>query len=127
MKKAACLLIVDPHNGLLRVTNRRNSTKVGLPGGKADEGETPFQTAVRETYEETWLHYGSETPIMEYVGVDGEYEVHTFLLFDWVKIDRCIGEEGIESWMTTWEELISNSDFPEYNRKLKEAYDQLLK
>lgn len=34
-------------------TNRTDGT-IGLPGGKCDPGETPVETAIRESYEEGW-------------------------------------------------------------------------
>lgn len=46
-------LIVIQNSKILMVT--RKDGKIGIPGGKKEEGEIPIFTAVRETYEETGL------------------------------------------------------------------------
>jgi hypothetical protein len=38
-----------------RAADRGEAGKIGLPGGKADPGETPVETALRESAEEGWV------------------------------------------------------------------------
>lgn len=40
-------------DGYICGTTRTDGT-IGLPGGKCDPGETPVETAIRESYEEGW-------------------------------------------------------------------------
>ena len=131
MKRAACLLIVNPHTDMVRVVNRRGSTQVGMPGGKVEANEWPIVAAVRETHEECGIFYDfllnelSRQPL--YVAMDGEFEVHTFLVFDWTHNERSDGcEDDISSYMTTWDDLCANSPFVEYNAAVKLAYESLV-
>lgn len=61
-------LIERPH-GLTVILTRRADTlrmhtgQVALPGGRRDPGETPWQTAVREAYEEIGLDPALVTPM----------------------------------------------------------------
>lgn len=62
-KAAAVLLgLVEREEGLTVLLTRRSDTlrshtgQVALPGGRQDDGETPWQTALREAEEEVGLH-----------------------------------------------------------------------
>jgi 8-oxo-dGTP pyrophosphatase MutT (NUDIX family) len=62
IRKAAIAIIQHPNNPELYLgVTRGKSDKIGLPGGKIEEGETPWEAVVREVYEETNLEvlYGS--------------------------------------------------------------------
>lgn len=53
MKTAVCSLIMNGGTTVLCVTRKDNKSDWGLPGGKSDDNESPVDTAVRETAEET--------------------------------------------------------------------------
>lgn len=53
MKKASVVIITK--GNLVLAIDRSNSGQIGLPGGKAEIGEEPKLTAIRECYEETGL------------------------------------------------------------------------
>ncbi len=52
---------------------RRHSGQVAFPGGRAEPGETPLETALRETWEEIGLHRDFIRP----VGMGDTYETGT--------------------------------------------------
>lgn len=52
LPQAACALI-KYEGKILAVSRRDDPTKWGLPGGKVNPGESPYDAAVRETEEET--------------------------------------------------------------------------
>lgn len=52
MKKAVFVVCTDGQT--ICATTRENGNKIGLPGGKSEEGESLFQTAIRESFEEGW-------------------------------------------------------------------------
>jgi 8-oxo-dGTP pyrophosphatase MutT (NUDIX family) len=54
----AVFVVARAGNGLAattRAADRGEAGRIGLPGGKVDEGETAVQAAVRESAEEGWL------------------------------------------------------------------------
>lgn len=57
---AAVLLVKRSDGKILTVSRGRDLTDWGNPGGKIDEGETPAEAAIRETWEETGLHFAPE-------------------------------------------------------------------
>lgn len=77
-KEAACVLIMTTNGKILMVT-RKESDKLGLPGGKVDPGETPAEAAARELEEETGMIINHQTLLPIYAAwVDGYY-CHTFI------------------------------------------------
>lgn len=54
-KIAACVLVVSSDGRVLAVSRKHNPHDFGLPGGKVDPGETPWEAARRECEEETGL------------------------------------------------------------------------
>jgi len=57
VKTLSCgILVLNPHSELL-LCHATGTTVWDIPKGGADAGETPMQTAIRETTEETGLHF----------------------------------------------------------------------
>ena len=118
MKRAICALIYV--NGKpLGVSRKTDTTKMGLPGGKVEEGETLKETVYREILEETGLKVISSQLIFSRLDEYG-YVTDTF---------KCDVEGEINTTETgvvrevTWNELFEGP-FGEYNRQL---YDKVVR
>lgn len=122
-KRSAVLVLITPdENGnprlLLTLRSKhlkKHSGQISFPGGKSDEGETPEETALRESNEETGLAYElpeiigrmSElfvppsnsviTPVVAYAETCGKLEANidevSEILF--VNIDQIAGDDKI--------------------------------
>jgi 8-oxo-dGTP pyrophosphatase MutT (NUDIX family) len=69
-RRSAVLVALFDEGGETRlILTRRSSTlrdhrgEVSFPGGRSDEGETPTETALRETYEEVGIAPSAITPV----------------------------------------------------------------
>lgn len=114
-KRAACVLIVSNDGKILSVARKNDPSKIGLPGGKVDPGETIESAARRECYEETGLWSTNLKEIFKMV--DGEYETTTFSC----DVEGLIEtqESGHISWVTR-EMLVDPtiSPFARYNAEM---------
>lgn len=127
VKKAACVLVQE--GSLFLMVSRKDSPKdFGLPGGKAEPNETPCQTAIRETLEETGYTVILDTnKVFKQVDANG-YEVTTFV----AKIDTSVPPKGIKASETgevrlKKREALLEGSFGEYNKQLLEWFDGLPK
>lgn len=120
IKLAACMFLYNDKGQVLLV-NRRNSTEVGLPGGKVDPGENVWQAAIRELREETGIQIPPWKVFKEEFSCicDGEVQYKTTAFILPYTGDVPGGKEvGIQSRWGDFSELLTNSPFKEYNIKL---------
>ncbi|MTE19582.1 NUDIX domain-containing protein [Streptomyces sp. TRM43335] len=68
----ACLYFTDVRGRPLQMRSIFNNRPWQIPGGNLDEGEDPYQTAVRETYEETGLRVTEPGPLLLVHYIRGE-------------------------------------------------------
>ena len=70
--------ILEKDNLFLGVSRRNNHKRIGLVGGKCDDGENAFNALIRETIEETGLIITKATllDVREYAG----YETYCFII-----------------------------------------------
>jgi 8-oxo-dGTP pyrophosphatase MutT (NUDIX family) len=110
MKKlAVCALIFTDNGNILGVSRKDNLTHFGLIGGKVDEGETPEEALIRETFEETGLTVVDYEKIYE--REDEKYICFTYLCQTTGEINS--SEAGVVKEVT-WNELCYGP-FGEYN------------
>jgi 8-oxo-dGTP pyrophosphatase MutT (NUDIX family) len=79
MLESSVVAVFRRHNGAVEVligTRRDDKTKLVLPGGKLDKGETPHEAAVRELKEETGIRAKSLTKLGR--SQDSKRIVHRF-------------------------------------------------
>jgi len=117
MRQAVCALIPRENGRVLGVSRKDNISKWGLIGGKVDEGETPEEALLRETFEETGLRITSFQKI--FTRTDGEFECFTYLCG--VEGEVSTNEKGIVKEVT-WDELFEGP-FGEYNRNLYNTFN----
>ncbi|MGW5365713.1 NUDIX domain-containing protein [Actinopolymorpha pittospori] len=60
----ACLYFTDESGRPLQLRSSYGVARWQVPGGNMDDGETPWQTAVRETREETGLVITKQCPLL---------------------------------------------------------------
>jgi mutator protein MutT len=112
-KKIACVAIIkNSDNKILAVSRKNNPEDLGLPGGKADDGEEPYDCMVREVKEETGLTVAAAEET--YRANIGNTEVICFTVLAWGgKLST--EEAGVLKWVSS-EDLTSNKcSFASYN------------
>jgi len=124
----ACLYFTDVRGRPLQMRSVYGNRPWQIPGGNLDPGEDPYQTAVRETYEETGLRVEGPRPLLlaHYIRADPDEAplAKIGFCFDGGTLDddqlasiRLDPEEhdrwAVEDW-ATWERLMS----PEGYRRL---------
>jgi ADP-ribose pyrophosphatase YjhB (NUDIX family) len=129
MREAAVMLVVNSDGYILGVSRRDDITKFGLPGGKCEPGETPAESAVRETKEETCIMvyacdpiYTREEPASHPGGLS--FFTYCYYAVNWQGTPKD-SEEGVVKWLTVDELTSSSGAFPVYNRNTIDAFKKL--
>lgn len=113
---ASCALLINDEGKILGVSRRDDLHDWNLPGGHAEPGETPEETAIRETKEETGLEISNLTLIRR-VRRDNGYVSYYHADF---MGEITSSEEGAVRWLT-WNDLLKpENTFHETNRRLFE-------
>lgn len=121
LRQCVCVVLADVNYKFL-VVSRSDGSGVGLPGGKVEEGETLQQAARRELWEETGVYVDEKSllPIYEGFCTDSrpsneQFYVTTFLASQWSGVSE-IKEAGIVPVWSSFNALLNNSPFHEYNK-----------
>ena len=118
MKKlAVCGLLPVVNDQLfLSVSRKDDHNAIGLVGGKVDDGENVRTALIREFFEETGLVIKPIENQIPFVGVDGDFEVHTFLVELTDKVHAKISDDETGKIRVVHKDrLIEDSPFSEYN------------
>lgn len=125
MRTAGNMIIVQ-NDMILGVSRKDNHASFGLPGGKSEFGETPKQTAIRETYEETGILVSDCVEV--YAAIDQPFLIRCYLALTWEGTPTS-KEDGKVKWIQTNDLTCSTSAFPVYNTNaiaaLKDKYPNL--
>lgn len=113
--RAATVLILHGNECVL-VSRKDNHADFGLPGGKAEPGETIQAAAVREVYEETGIRL--ELPFSRFFKMDYRgNSVVTFIVHLKEKVELKTTESGLVRWGSPTE-MLGESSFADYNVKM---------
>jgi len=126
--KRAALVIVLKEGKILSVSRGLGSPLWALPGGKAEQDETPSQNAHRELYEETGITAKKLVPIYdELVKGEGDKGVdfysNCFFAEEWSG-EPCHSNEGDLDWLTEEELTKTKAAFPAYNENAMKVFKQ---
>ena len=108
----AVLALIFRGTKILAVSRKDDAQAFGIVGGKIDEGETPEQALVRETFEETGLTIIKYEKIFEQF--DGNMNCITYLCE--TEGEVVVTEKGVVKEVG-WPELLAGP-FGEYNKAL---------
>lgn len=114
MKRASGTLIIK-EGKVLCVSRKNNPNDFGIPGGKCEEGESFEDCAVRELFEETGITSWGSRKI--FVSEDDLGWVMATCVVEGYYGEISTTETGKVAWLTP-KELVSNSSFSNYNKKL---------
>lgn len=114
-KVAACVLVVSTDGRILAVSRKHDPNDFGLPGGKVDPGETPWEAARRECMEETGLEVTAmnQEPFHDEPDDNG-YRCITFRAI--VNGDIDTDEAGVVRWVQPG--TLMAGSFGPYNTKV---------
>ena len=76
--EAAGAALLDEAGRVLLIKENYDRRRWGFPGGAVEQGETPEQAAVRETWEETGLHVRVDALVGTYSLADNSLAMHLF-------------------------------------------------
>lgn len=114
MKQRATILCKRDHEILFV---RKSKAKWNLPGGKVEDGETPFEAALRELAEET----GVQVPSLEFITLfEGDKVMHHVFAIDVPKSTKATAQNEIANckWLT-WKELSDRALNPSIKHLVK--------
>jgi mutator protein MutT len=115
---ASCALLINDQGKILGVSRKDDLNDWNLPGGKAEPGETPEDTAIRETKEETGLDISNLVSVRK---VRREGGVVSYFHADFSG-QIASSEEGAVRWLH-WNDLLRpENTFHKTNQRL---FDQL--
>lgn len=110
---AACFIRVgDQVLFLKRLPHKPQGTTWGIPGGKFDKGESPEQTVVRETHEETGIEMSDQSSLgylgkvyIKYPEMDYVFHIFEYKAEDFPKVKLNPKEHADYRWVTIEEAL----------------------
>lgn len=122
LPRAVCVVVPCAPTRVGAITRKSNPAQFCLPGGKVEPGETLWEAAHRELFEETGCRvhdlYRVYTGIVPGGEGDQDYEVTTFMAPDHLEMLRNEPEPGESPFYTvSWKDLFTGS-FGEYNKTL---------
>lgn len=110
----ASVMLIRRENLVLAVARKTDYHDLGLPGGRTEDGESPEETAIRETFEET----GVTVSRCHFLGhrEDGLFEVHVFEADEWSGVP--ISTETPVAWVHFQRLIEPTNTFADFNREL---------
>lgn len=120
---AAVIIIKD---GKILCASRRNNEGICGPGGHAEDGETPEETAVREATEEFNIVPLNLLPLGQYKGSSGQYMPSMVYFTDQFSgTPEADGSEMMNERWLSLEELMNEQLFPPFKDSLDMLVDLL--
>lgn len=114
MKEITCgLYLISKHDRLLICHPTGSNKEWSIPKGKMEEGEKSFDTAVRETFEETGIKVDFKRFAMPIPMVDRQYKSGRKVLKSFVMFERKEYDGDIEDFECHCDSYAGSTDKPE--------------
>lgn len=121
-KQAVLLLYINPENSqeVLSVSRKDDHTKLGLPGGKAEEEETLINSLFREVQEEIGVNLDRNKLEFLFQEWDDDFDTLTYLYTGTIKLPNLpfINKEGAKVEFVPAEKLVKQEFSPFYKYNL---------
>lgn len=95
-KKQPCAGMLIISEGKVLLVRSNKDRKWGMPFGKGEPGESPLETAIRETREETGITVTDAKPLFQRYLADGSL-AHTYLALEYEGTPQS-SAEGLVEW-----------------------------